>query len=199
MYFTVPFPSKKKWGIAEQRTSHDQSRDNGPAQPKTSSYSSRVLFITMATYYSLDSAITSFFESNTTATRQQCDDFTLSRMSGTINPVPIQGTFSYTLTVGSNESKLFQFRVQDSHLDLDMMNLAKAVQPQFVVSCKYHGAISQPRPLHIYEMDKIPGTSYIMARYTSTVQPPDAVFRQRNTVKDLARYGRTSSLHFTLG
>ncbi|RMJ03300.1 hypothetical protein CDV36_015174 [Fusarium kuroshium] len=67
------------------------------------------------------------------------------------------------------------------------MSLAKTVHPQFVASCKYHGTIGQSRPLHIYEMDNLPGTTYIMSRNISTVQPPDAVFRQHNTVKDLAR------------
>lgn len=153
----------------------------------------------MAIPYSLNSAITSFFKSNTTATRQQCDNFALSRMSGPINPVQIQGTFSYTVTAGSNESKLFQFREQDSDLDMDMMDLAKAVHPQFVARCKYHGTIGPPRPLPIYEMDQIPGTSYIMARHTSTVQPPDALFRQRNTVKDLARYVETLLASFHTG
>lgn len=89
----------------------------------------------MATPYSLDGAIASFFESNATATRQQCDDCTLSHMSGPINPVQIQGTFSYTLTVGSNASKLFQFRMQNLNLDIGMMNLAKAVHPQLMASC----------------------------------------------------------------
>ena len=139
------------------------------------------------TNYSLNDAINSFFETNTTATRQQCDDFTISRAGGQINPVQIQGTFSYTLTAGSNKSSLFQFRVEDSSLDINMMSQAKAVHPQFVAGCKYHGTIGQPRPLHIYEMDTLRGTTYIMARDISAVQPPDAVFRQRNTVKDLTR------------
>jgi hypothetical protein len=142
----------------------------------------------MATYYSLDNAISSFFEVNTTATRQQCDDFVLSRAGGPVNPVQIQGMFSYTLTAGIDESKLFQFRVQDSILDMDIMTLAKATHSQFVASCKYHGIIGQSRPLHIYEMDNLPGTTYIMARDISVIQPPDAVLRQRNTVSDLARY-----------
>ncbi|RSL89480.1 hypothetical protein CEP52_014882, partial [Fusarium oligoseptatum] len=140
----------------------------------------------MATHYSLSNAISSFFESNTTVTRQQCDSFTLSCAGGRVNPVQIQGAFSYTLTAGTNGSKLFQFRVQESGFDIGIMSLAKTVHPQFVASCKYHGTIGQSRPLHIYEMDNLPGTTYIMSRNISTVQPPDAVFRQHNTVKDLA-------------
>ncbi len=70
---------------------------------------------------------------------------------------------------------------------MDIMTLAKAILPQFVASYKYHGTIGQPRPLHIYEMDKLPGTTYIMARDLSVVQPPEAVLRQRSSVEDLAR------------
>ncbi|KAJ4315798.1 hypothetical protein N0V84_008202 [Fusarium piperis] len=142
----------------------------------------------MATHYSLENAIGSFFESNTTVTRQQCDEFALSCAGGPVNPVQIQGAFSYTLTAGTNGSKIFQFRVQESSFNTDIMSLAKTAHPQFVTSYKYHGTIGQSRPLHIYEMDNIPGITYIMGRDISTVQPPDAVFRQRNTVKDLARF-----------
>ncbi|KAK3308676.1 uncharacterized protein B0T15DRAFT_524988 [Chaetomium strumarium] len=142
----------------------------------------------MATYYSLDKAISSFFKLNTTVTRQQCDEFALSRAGEPVNPVQLQGTFSYTLTAGSDASKLFQFRVQDSCLDMDSITLAKKIHPQFVPSCKYLGIIGQSRPLHIYEMDNLPGTTYIMARDTSVIQPPDAVIRQRNTVSDLASF-----------
>lgn len=148
------------------------------------------------TYYSLDNAISSFFESSTTATRQQCDDFTLSRAGGQVNPVLIQGTFSYTLTAGRNNSKLFQFRVEDSSFDMGIMNLAKAVHPQFVAGCRYHGTIGSSRPLHVYEMDNLPGTTYIMARSISVVQPQDALFRQRRTVRDIARCDRCSSQYF---
>ncbi|KJZ69736.1 hypothetical protein HIM_10876 [Hirsutella minnesotensis 3608] len=142
----------------------------------------------VVTFYSLDNAISSFFESNTTATRQQCDDFALSRAGGQVNPVQIQGTFSYTLTAGINKLKVFQFRVEDSSFDIDIVSLAKAVHPQVVAGCKYHGTIGSSRPLHVYEMDKLPGTTYIMVRNISVVQPPDSVFRQRRTVEDLASF-----------
>ncbi|KAI3317800.1 hypothetical protein HD806DRAFT_356990 [Xylariaceae sp. AK1471] len=142
----------------------------------------------MATFYSLDNTINSFFTSDTTVTREQCDDFTLSLTGGRVSPVQIQGSFSYTLVAGTDKSKLFQFRFQDSSLDTDIMSLAKAVHPQFVAKCQYHGTIGQSRPLHIYEMDNLPGTTYIMARDTSAVQPSDAVSRQRSTVNDLASF-----------
>ncbi|KAK5660521.1 hypothetical protein OQA88_13070 [Cercophora sp. LCS_1] len=138
--------------------------------------------------YSIDSAISSFFASSTTATRQQCDALASSLAGSPVSPVQIQGSFSYTLTAGTNNGKIFQFRVQESGLDMETMSLARANHPQFVADCKYHGTIGQSRPLHIYEMDNLPGTPYIMARDISATQPPDAVLRQRNTVKDLARF-----------
>ncbi|TQN70588.1 hypothetical protein CSHISOI_04881 [Colletotrichum shisoi] len=142
----------------------------------------------MATYYSLDDAINAFFETNTTATRKQCDGFALSRVGGQVHPVPIQGTFSYTVTAGTDKSKIFQFRIQDSSIDMEVMDLAKAVHPQFVAGCKYQGTIGEPRPVHVYEMGNIPGAAYIITRNISIPQPPDAVSRQRNTVKDLASF-----------
>ncbi|KAF4624415.1 hypothetical protein G7Y89_g13758 [Cudoniella acicularis] len=72
----------------------------------------------------------------------------------------IQGTFSYTVAVGT--TKIFQFRVHDSSFDMQAMSLAKAVHPQFVPSCKYHGTLGQSRPLHIYEIENLPGTAYII-------------------------------------
>ncbi|KAI0798989.1 hypothetical protein GGR55DRAFT_702351 [Xylaria sp. FL0064] len=149
----------------------------------------------MRTLYTLDSAIESFFSENTTVTRSECDDFALSIVGGRVNPVQIQGAFSYTFTAGTNESKLFQFRTCDSKLDMSIINLARSVHPGFVARCKYHGTIGQSRPLHIYEMDKLPGTTYIMARHVSVVQPPDAVLRQRKTAADFARFFAQSWNH----
>ncbi|KAK8912154.1 hypothetical protein H634G_10873 [Metarhizium anisopliae BRIP 53293] len=139
----------------------------------------------MASYY-FDDSIGFFFESNTSATRQQCDDFARAHAEGQLRPVQIQGTFSYTVAVGT--TKIFQFRTLDSSFDMHVMSLAKAIHPQFVASCKYHGIIGQSRPLHIYEMDHLPGMAYIVSRNIAAVQPPDAVFRQRNTVEDLASF-----------
>jgi hypothetical protein len=138
--------------------------------------------------YSLDSAIESFFKSYTTVKREQCDEFALLRADGPIHPVEIQGAFSYTLTAGTDQSKIFQFRVHDSSIDLSLMDLAKRVHPQVVANCIYSGTIGLSMPLHIYEMDILPGTTYIMARDTSVPQPQDAARRQCSTMQDFARY-----------
>ncbi|GJC99218.1 mus38-like protein [Colletotrichum higginsianum] len=145
----------------------------------------------MATYYSFDNTISAFFVINTAATRKQCDAFAFSRAGGQVHPVQIQGTFSYTVTAGTDKSKIFQFRIQDSSIDMEIMNLAKTVHPQLVAGCKYHGTIGDSKPVHVYEMGNIPGAAYIISRNTSVPQPPDSVSRQRRTVKDLARRAQT--------
>lgn len=142
--------------------------------------------------YNLNHVIDSFFASNTSVTRQQCDDFTRSHATAKVDPVQVQGAFSYTVTVttGLNSSKLFQFRVQDSKLDQNIIILARATHAEYVATAKYHGMIGTngKHPLHVYEMDNIPGIPYIMTRDIALPQPLDSISRQRNTTKDLARY-----------
>jgi hypothetical protein len=87
---------------------------------------------------------------------------------------------------GKNKfKKVFQFRIQESKLDPVMIELTKTVHPQFVAGCRYHGSIGQS--LHIYEMDHLPGTPYIMARNIALTQRPDSVSRQLITVRYLAK------------
>ncbi|PMD56099.1 uncharacterized protein K444DRAFT_72181 [Hyaloscypha bicolor E] len=68
--------------------------------------------------------------------------------------------------------KIFQFRVHDSSFDMQAMSLAKAVHPQFVPRCKYYGTLGQSRPLHIYKMENLPATAYIIARNIFITRPP---------------------------
>lgn len=133
--------------------------------------------------YSLDGTIDDFFSSNTAVARQQCDYFAISRAGGVSTPLQMQGVCSYTVTAGPNKSRLFQFRDNDSTIDIGNIRLVKAVHPEFVASCKYLGTIGDSRPLHMYEMENLTGTAHIMARI-----PPDDMSRQRNTMKDLARH-----------
>lgn len=165
------------------------SRTSRPTATPSTTHHSSWLSAKMAVVYSIDSAIPSFFASSTTATRQQCDARASSLAGGSpVSPVPIQGPFSYTLTAGVNNGRIFQFRAQESSLDMETMKLVRATHPQFVAGCKSHGTMGGSRTLHVYEMNNLPGSPYIVARDISAAQPPDAVLRQRNTVKDLARY-----------
>lgn len=48
--------------------------------------------------YSSNNALSNFFISNTTVTRQQCDDFVISRVNGVPTPLQMQGVCSYIVT-----------------------------------------------------------------------------------------------------
>ena len=124
----------------------------------------------MTTYvvYSLDGAM---------------NDFAIFHAGGVSTPLQLQGVCSYTATAGPNESRLFQFREKGSTIDMGNSGLAKAVHPEFVASCKYLGTIGDSRPLHIYEMDNLPGIAHVMARISL-----GGMHRQCNTIKDLTKY-----------
>lgn len=139
----------------------------------------------MTTYvvYSPNSAIHEFFNSNTTVSSQQCDEFAISRAGGVPSALHMQGVCSYTVTAGPNKNKLFQFRDENSTIDMPNMILAKAIYPEFVPNCKYLGTMGDLQPVYIYKMDYLPGTAHIMARI-----PQNDMSRQYNTIKDFARY-----------
>jgi hypothetical protein len=127
--------------------------------------------------YALDDSIKTFFQDHTDATRQDCDDRARSLVRPPVEPVPIQGEFSYTVTAGDSETrKIVQFRAGISDLDMTTMRLARTVHPQFVPDCSYHGTIASSSPLSVYVMEEMTGITYIKARGVD----------RRNTVVDLA-------------
>lgn len=139
-----------------------------------------IIFIAMTTfvYHNLADNIRDFF-SNKSVTREQCDEWVVSRTHEVVVPAENQGVFSYTVTAGPT---LFQFREQDSTLDIRTLTLAKEIHPEFVAEAKYHGTFGDVDPLHIYEMDHLSGSVYPLAGI-----PEDDISRRGNTVKDLAR------------
>lgn len=86
----------------------------------------------MATYYNLDNTIDLLFESNCHVTRQECDDFARYCVGGQVNPVPIQGAFSYISTAGPNDSKIIQFRIQKSTFKLDIMGIVDRAKARII-------------------------------------------------------------------
>jgi hypothetical protein len=60
--------------------------------------------------YSLDNTINSFFESQSTVKRRQCDELAVSLVGEPVNPAPIQGAFSYTVIAGAKQARIVQFR-----------------------------------------------------------------------------------------
>lgn len=140
--------------------------------------------------YNLDNTINSFFESQSNATRRQCDELAVSLVGEPVNPTPIQGAFSYTVMAGAKQSEIVQFRAQSSVLDMESLNLARAIYGQLVAACTYHGSIGQTLPLSVYVIERLPGITYIEARLIyglSTEPSSEAASRQSNTVMSLAR------------
>lgn len=136
--------------------------------------------------YSLDHAIDSFFsEAGASSSRTQCDDFVRQRYGGQIRPVDIQGVTSYTVIVaGLSGEKIIQFREQSALLDMNMLALAKEVHGELVPTCSELGWVGDTSgsPLAIYEMNKLPGENYIIAR------PSLEHDEQINTIYSLARF-----------
>ena len=54
--------------------------------------------------YSLDNAINSFFESQSTVTRQQCDELAASLVGEPVNPAPIRARSLQCNEMGRSES-----------------------------------------------------------------------------------------------
>ncbi|KAH8712332.1 hypothetical protein HC256_005530 [Beauveria bassiana] len=148
----------------------------------------------MAQAYDIDDSINYFFESSTSVSRQQCETFVMSRFKTPAQPVQVQGVWSYTVTAGANNSRIIQFREEHSSLDPSKMALVEQAASGFVADILYLGTIGEQRPLHIYEMNKLPGEVYIIAADHSIPQPDDAKSRQRNTIKDLARTGHITGI-----
>ena len=141
--------------------------------------------------YSLDNTINSFFKSQSTVTRRQCDELAVSLIGKPVNPAPIQGALSYTIIAGVKQSKIVQFRAQSSVFDMETLNLARAIHGKFVAACIYHGNIGQSSPLSVYVIEKLPETTYIQALCINSLSAEpslEAASLQSNTVVDFARY-----------
>ncbi|GAB0139111.1 hypothetical protein EsDP_00007326 [Epichloe bromicola] len=114
--------------------------------------------------YSLGDTISDFFASHAPVTQQQCDELAVSLAGGPVNPVPIQGSFSYTVTAGPHQSKIVQFRDANSDLDTHILDLARQIHGRLVAAYTFHGQVGQASPLAIYSMEKLPGTPYVLAQ-----------------------------------
>jgi hypothetical protein len=139
--------------------------------------------------YTLNNAIDSFFsEAGASSSKTQCDDFVRRRYGGQIRPVNIQGLTSYTVIAGPSGNKIIQFREQTALLDMNMLELAKDIHGEVVPSCSELGWVGDPSgsPLAIYEMDRLRGENYIIARPSLTRD------KRLNTVHSLARFVETT-------
>lgn len=141
--------------------------------------------------YTLDGAINDFFKSHLNVSRKQCDVLAASIVGEPVEPVPIQGSFSYTVTAGNDQAKIVQFRSPESTLDTNTLDLARNVHGKLVPSPIYHGRIGHlPSQLHVYIMDKIPGNIYVQAQsdyHVPVGTSLKASLQHANTVADIAR------------
>ncbi|EEU47614.1 uncharacterized protein NECHADRAFT_8163, partial [Fusarium vanettenii 77-13-4] len=93
---------------------------------------------------SAENAINQFFAVHTCVTRQQCDDYAAHLAEGTVRPVAVQGSFSYTLTAGADQSKIIQFRAAGADLDRGILDMARQVHQQVVPPYTFHGLLFDP-------------------------------------------------------
>ncbi|PHH49073.1 hypothetical protein CFIMG_007158RA [Ceratocystis fimbriata CBS 114723] len=110
--------------------------------------------------YSLENAIDTFFlRTGPSVSKKRCDDIVL-------------------------QSKIIQFREEDSLLDVEMLALAKSIHGDIVPACSELGWIGDSKgpKLAIYEMDRLPGENYIITRFSSTHD------KRLATVHSLARF-----------
>lgn len=148
--------------------------------------------------YSLDSAINSFFsDAGASSSKVQCDQFAHRRYGGHIQPADIQGSTSYTVIAGPSGNKILQFREQSALLDMNMLALVKDIHGDVVPSCSKLGRIGEPQSsqLVIYEMNRLPGENFIIAR------PSLSCSQLLSTVNNLARFVNatlTSCRHISL-
>ncbi|KAF2492499.1 hypothetical protein BU16DRAFT_542389 [Lophium mytilinum] len=143
--------------------------------------------------YSPEDRISEFFETQSSVTRELCDDMALSISGSPIIPAPIQGAFSYTVIAGARKSKIVQFRARTSPFDMETLALARNIHPDFVPATTFHGTLGEGEvsPLSVYVMEKISGTTHIEARFhdESTAESKlECESRQMVTVIDFARF-----------
>ncbi|KAJ5098364.1 hypothetical protein N7532_005365 [Penicillium argentinense] len=95
----------------------------------------------MTTYvvYSFESTIAEFFNSSTTVTRRQCDEFAISLVGGVSTPLEMQGVCSYTVRAGPDKSKIIQFGGEDSIIDMGNISIAKAAHPNSSLAASISG------------------------------------------------------------
>jgi hypothetical protein len=129
--------------------------------------------------YLLEETINQFF-SGCTVTRDECDRTAAELTGNSVEPVRLQGAFSYTVAAGEF---LVQFRVSESLVDTKKLGLARKIYGDVVPACVNRGVIGPSPSLTVYVMDKVPGITYIEAPLTTLHCTP----WQEQTVSDFAR------------
>lgn len=143
------------------------------------------------TPYSLSTSISTFLSTHSSTTRSECDSLAQSLLhSPTISPVPIQGSFSYTVV--ASHSQLAQFRSPDSPLDVEVLRRAREIWGgEIVAKTEFWGKIGgDERPLLVYVIEKLQGVTYLewlMKSGLGRRLDGERFERQRGLVGDFAR------------
>lgn len=125
--------------------------------------------------------ISTFFSSNASRTKDQCDALAAKLLGGPISATPMQGGSSYT--VGRKDvPKVVQFR--SSQLDMTKIKFAQQVYDKFVPQCVYHGTEGS---IYVYVWDRVPGPAFCRVRRHMFTSDLDMDQRLRQTVQDFAK------------
>lgn len=110
------------------------------------------------TPYSLNNSISTFLSTHSSTTRSECDSLAQSLLhSPTISPIPIQGSFSYTVV--ASHSQLAQFRSPTSPLDVEVLRRAREIYGGDVVAkTEFWGNFGG---LGVYLIEKLQGVTYL--------------------------------------
>lgn len=160
--------------------------------------------------YSLENAIRSFFDSDISPSRKECDEFARSLLGGgPIVPFNIQGQFSYTVVsplavtevhpieYGKNypttNAKIVQFRLNKSKIDIYVAQLAKFIHGDIAAETDYRGEIGQGAgaSFGVYLIQKLPGVTYIEFRNFFKKMDPEVASKQLRLIEDIARYRKS--------
>lgn len=142
------------------------------------------------TPYSLSTSISTFLSTHSSTTRSECDSLAQSLLhSPTISPVPIQGSFSYTVV--ASHSQLAQFRSPTSPLDVEILRLAREIWGgEIVAKTEFWGNFGG---LRVYIIEKLQGVTYLEWLMKSGLGRSleldgERYERQRGLVGGFARY-----------
>lgn len=134
--------------------------------------------------YDFEHTINSFVaDTSPLCSKAECDTFAREHYGGSVKPVDIQGSCSYTVIAGPNADKVVQFRKADSSNNLRPMIVAKRIHGSVVAACSELGRLGEKcgSQLQAYGMEKLPGENYIMIRNSLTG------LQRLKTVESLAR------------
>ncbi|KAI0188087.1 hypothetical protein F4808DRAFT_454269 [Astrocystis sublimbata] len=108
--------------------------------------------------------ISTFFASNPSVTRNQCDDLAAALLGGPIAATPIQGGNSYT--VKREEASKY--------------GLAQQIYFNFVPQCVYYGVLGA---LYIYVCDRVSGTAFCRVHFANIIRFFALAWNNRQTLE----------------